>query len=93
MISMLPSSVSCRRRIFRLGDPFEPSAMEVVGFEAAIGRRAFVEKGLEHATVDAHHALILADSDAERDAAPVGVPTSIFREPKEHTRLHGPTFC
>ena len=65
-----------------LGDPFEPSAMKVIRFEATFGRGAFVEKGLECATADAHHAFILtdADADAERDAAPFGFPSSIVRE-------------
>ena len=57
-----------------LGNAFEPSAMKVIRFEATFGRGAFVEKGLECATVEAHHTFILTDGDAERDAAPVGVP-------------------
>jgi hypothetical protein len=67
-----------------LGDPFEPSAMQVISFQATFGRWTFVEKGLECATVDAHHAFILTDGNAERDAAPVGVPSSVFRKSEEH---------
>jgi len=71
-----------------LGDPLEPSAMDVIRFEATFGRWAFVEKGLECATVDAHDAFIFTDGDAERDTAPVGVPPSILRERQEHRRPH-----
>ena len=66
------------------GNAFEPSAMEIIRFEATVGRGAFAEKELECATVDPHHAFILTDGDAERHAAPFGVPPSILREREEH---------
>ena len=49
-----------------LGDEFEPGPMQMVGFEATLGRR-----GLEHAPRHPHYAVILADADAKDDAAPI----------------------
>jgi hypothetical protein len=75
-----------------LGDPFEPSAMQVIRFQATFGRWAFVEKGLEDASPDPDNAFILPYADAELDAAPIGVPSSVFRKSKKHRAVSATMF-
>ena len=57
-----------------LGNQFEGGAIQVIGVEAALGRGAVVEEGLEHATGYANDALVLAYPDAELDRRNVDVP-------------------
>jgi hypothetical protein len=53
-----------------LGDPLEPSPLEVGGFHAPLGW-AFQEQPLEHAPRDPDHPAVLADLDPELHGRPL----------------------
>jgi len=67
-----------------LGDEFEPSPVEMVGFEAAFGRRWLWKRDLEDASGNTHHALVLANPDAELDDAALGIPSGVGRKAEKH---------
>jgi hypothetical protein len=56
----------------------------MVGFQASLGCWGLTNQGLEHAPTDTHDAFIFADTDAEFDGAPFGVPARIWGKAKEH---------
>jgi hypothetical protein len=70
-----------------LGDEFEPSPVKMVGFQAPFRCRGLIEQGLEHAPTDTHDALIVADTDAELDGRPFGVPSGVWGKLEEHCDL------
>jgi len=49
-------------------DEFEPGPINVIGFDAALRRRAVPKQVLEHAPRDGHGAVILADADVDSTA-------------------------
>jgi hypothetical protein len=53
-------------------DKFEPGPVKMIGFEASFRRRGLWKKDLEHAPGNPHHALMVADPDAELDGVPSG---------------------
>ena len=63
---------------FPLGDQFKSGPVEVIGFDAAFGRRAFAQQRLEHAPRLGHGAVILADTDTELDDGSLGVPSTCY---------------
>jgi hypothetical protein len=67
-----------------LGDEFEASSLQIIGFEAPFRRRRFVEQALKDTPGNPHDALILADPDAKLDGRSVRIPAGIRREAKEH---------
>src|SRR6266404_6322910 len=67
-----------------LGDEFEPGSVKMVGFEAAFRHRGLWKQDLEHASGNAHHALILAHPDAELDDGALRVPPGVGRKAEEH---------
>jgi hypothetical protein len=69
---------------FSLGDEFEPGAVQVVGFEAPFRRAGFRKQDLEDAPGNPHDALIFADTYAELDSVPVGVPPGVGRKSEKH---------
>jgi hypothetical protein len=72
-----------------LSNKFEPSSVDVVGFEAAFGRRGVCKQNLENAPGNNHHTLIFADAYAEFDGGAFGIPSRVGRETKEHCHLLG----
>jgi hypothetical protein len=83
VISTLPSSVNCRRRTF-LGDEFEAGPVKMVCFEAALRRRGLAKQDLEDVPGNAHHTLIVADTDAEFDNGALRVPMCVRWETEKH---------
>jgi hypothetical protein len=57
-----------------LRDQFEPGPIEIIRFEASLGRRALVEETLEDAPGHPNNALVLTYPDAELDGRCVRVP-------------------
>jgi hypothetical protein len=47
--------------------------VQVVGFDAALGRHRTVDEAAEHLPRDAYHPLVFADADAELDRLSVRV--------------------
>ena len=68
-------------------DEFEPGPINVIGFDAALRRRAVPKQVLEHAPRDGHGAVILADADAELDGGPFGAQARRQREAVGRDRL------
>ena len=66
-------------------DEFEPGPVKVVGFEAAFRRRGLLKQDFENAPGNAHHTLVLADSNAELDDGTLGIPTGIRRKTTSST--------
>jgi hypothetical protein len=69
---------------FPLGDVLEPGPLEVVGFDAPLGRGSLREQPLEHAPRDPDHPAVLADRDPELHGLPVGIPAAVLGDGEEH---------
>ena len=62
-----------------LGDALELGPLEIVGFDAPLGRGPLREEPLEHAPRHPDHTLVLADLDPELDSQPFGVSPGVPR--------------
>jgi hypothetical protein len=62
---------------FALGNALEAGPL-VVGFNAALGGRAFREQALEHPPRNPDHAAVFADLNPELHGLPLGVPAGVL---------------
>ena len=77
MISILPSSASCRLRS-ALGDHLEPGPLQIICLDAALWHHAAVDQALKDAPRHSDDPLIFADADAELDGLVIGVPARVI---------------
>ena len=60
------------------GDALEPGPLEVVGFDAPLGRGLLGQEALKHPLGHPHHATVLADLDPEVQGLPLGIPAGVL---------------
>jgi hypothetical protein len=84
VISILPSSVNCRRCSFRSTTISNRVSLEVEGFEAPLRRRRLIQETLKDPPRDPRRALVLTLEHAELNGIALGVPASILWKREEH---------
>jgi hypothetical protein len=67
-----------------LVDALEPGPLEIVGFDAPLGRGPPRQQPLEDAARDPDHTLVLADLDPELNGLPVGIPARVLADISGH---------
>ena len=70
-----------------LGHSLEARSLQVVRFNATLGRGAFGQQALEHTPKYPHHVVVLANFNAELDSLPLGIPASVIGKGEEHRRV------
>jgi len=70
-----------------LGHSLEARSLQVVRFNATLGRGAFGQQALEHTPKYPHHVVVLANFNAELDSLPLGIPASVIGKVEEHRRV------
>jgi hypothetical protein len=70
-----------------LGRSLEARSLQVVRFNATLGRGGIGQQALEHTPKYPHHAVVFANFNAKLDSLPLGIPSSVIGKGEEHRRV------
>jgi hypothetical protein len=65
----------------------EARSLQVVPFNTTLGSGGTGQQALEHTPKYPHHAVVVANFNAELDSLPLGVPASVIGKGEEHRRV------